>query len=185
MGLQTFLQNHFPHRWLNPKKTGNIRLLGGIGQTLDYYYNFTKSLLNEMRINTAVDTIPLLESEFGVSSDPALSIEARRGNILVRKQERGGPLTKDNLTQAIKKAYGIDISIQHDFNNYVMTIQIENTLGKPDCLEQMQAYIEEACRAHVGKVFKLRYLRVKEIHNALTINQLQATPISHFQGGVN
>jgi hypothetical protein len=183
-GFQLFLQSFFPRRWLNTKAPANIRLFGGLGRTLDVYFDFAKSLVKETRINTAIDTLPFRELEYGIKSDPSLSLEARRGNILARKRESGGAITKDELISTIKAAYGIDVSIENNLSECTMTIHVD-TLGPPDCLAQMQAYIESSCRAHVGKVFEFKYLRINEINQVMNINQLQATPINHFQGGVN
>jgi hypothetical protein len=156
MSFSDFLKSFFPHRWLEKDKPGNLRLFTGLDTTLDLFEAMVNKVKQESRILTAFDSIPIREAEYGIPINPLLSIESRRGNILARKQERSGPITKDDLIQAIKSAYGIDISIEHDYNNYIMYIQIENTLGIPDCLEQMQAYIESVCRAHIEKKFKIK-----------------------------
>ncbi|OXM84614.1 putative phage tail protein [Paenibacillus rigui] len=181
MGLSSFLQGFFPHRWLNKKGTGNIRLFNGLGTTLDWANSFVILVRNESRVLTAVDTIPLREKELGITSDPSVQIDVRRSGIIARMREQSRPMTAEDLATALQ-SYGIVVSIQHDYANYKMFIKILNVNGVPEGYPQIQAFIREVVRAHVEVIFQFRYLTIAETES-MTISQIEATTLDRFAGG--
>jgi hypothetical protein len=166
MGFKEFLLAIFPRRWLNPNAPGVIRLLGGLGASLDEYDSLVKQVKHEIRVSTAVETIPAREVEYGLPVDPSLPIETRRANIIARKRERGGPVTKDDLVNMLR-AYGLEVTILNDYNHAVMKIHVESPPGEPPGFRQIQAFVENVCRAHVGKEWELSYLTWDKLDNYL------------------
>lgn len=152
MAFKDFLFSFFPHRWLNPKAPGVIRLLGGIGATLDEIFDLAKQVQNEMRIATAVATIPDRETEFGIPVDPIIPIEIRRASLIAREREKGGSITSLDIIAALG-VYGVNVTIQNNPNIYEMLIRMDPESVDVPGFTQMNVYLERARRAHVGKVW--------------------------------
>lgn len=156
MGFKDFLLSFFPHRWLDPKSAGNIRLFGGLGLVLDQYDALVSQVKQEMRVSTAVDSIPFREAEYGLPVNPSLPLGVRRSNIMAKMRERGGPITKPDLLNALD-AYGIKATLENDYENSVMWIRIDPDYTDVSDFGQIAAFVERVTRAHVGKVWAIPF----------------------------
>jgi hypothetical protein len=153
LGFKDFLLTVFPHRWLDLKAPGVIRLFGGIGAIFDELDNLVKQVQSESRVATAVHTIPDREAEYGILIKPALSIEVRRANLLARERDKGGPITKDELINVLK-AYNVEFNVQNVFNKQGMYLSTKSDVPN-NVLGQMMTFVESVTRAHVGKLWML------------------------------
>lgn len=156
MGFREFLLSFFPHRWLDLKGTGNTRLFGGLGMVLDDLDAKVTSIKAESIVRTAVESIPVREVEYGLPINPALPLEVRRSNIIAKKRERGGPITKPDLLNALR-AYGIEATIENDYSHSVMWIRINPDYTDVSDFSQITAFVERVTRAHVGKVWAIPF----------------------------
>lgn len=181
MGFKDFILVIFPHRWLDLKGPGNIRLFGGLGAALDEIDALIKQVRQEMRVSTAIESIPTRESEYGLPIDSSQTLSTRRATILNKMKERRGPISKDELIKALR-TYGIEVTIQNVHNQHVMKIRIVSTHGEPEGFAQIQAFVENTCRAHVGKEWEFTYTNYGELKiYGLTYGQLKALGLTYGQ----
>jgi hypothetical protein len=166
-----FLKGIFPLRLLKSDSSSNDRLLGGLGTTLDSMDALLKAVKNETKVSMAVDTIPIRELELGIPIDPSVPIEVRRASIIARMREQSRPITKPDLIIAVR-AFGIILDIQNDRSNSVMQLVVLSPEGIPAGIDQLEVFIEELCRAHVGKTWAFNYSEaVSEVSGWLEATQ--------------
>jgi len=168
LGFKLFLLSFFPHRWLDLKGQGNQRLFGGLGTVLDKYDALVNQVKQEMRVSTAVETIPIRETEYGIPINPAVSLDVRRANIIAIMREPGGPMTKSDLINALR-SYGIEVTIENIFNLSEMWIRTNPSYTDVFGFDQITAFVERVTRAHVGKVWVMPFLATNPKEIELTI----------------
>ncbi|MCP1306477.1 putative phage tail protein [Paenibacillus tyrfis] len=162
MNFSSFLMSFFPHRWLNPKLHGNKKMFEGLGKTLDQMNDLLQQVKNESRVLTAVDTISLREDEYGIPSDPSIPLDIRRSSIIARMREQARPITKDDLLNALR-SYGLEAEITNIPGQSLMKIKIVSPYGEPSGFQQIQEFVEEVTRAHVGKEWEFSHVRHYEL----------------------
>ncbi|AFS78514.1 hypothetical protein DUF2313 [Gottschalkia acidurici 9a] len=150
MAFKDFLLSFFPHRSIDPDHPNNIRFFGKLSNVFNYIEKLVIQVKKESDISTATYSISAREEEAGIVSDTSLSIELRRANILAHKRKSDGSITKEELINALR-AFGIEVSITNVSTQHLMKLNILKPYGVPDNLEHIQAFVEEVCRAHVGK----------------------------------
>lgn len=174
MGFKEFLIAIFPHRWIDTKAPGNTKLFSGLGAILDQVDGLVNQARQEMRVSTAVETIPTREVEYGLPIDPSQTLATRRANLINKMREKGGAVNKDDLIKMLR-TYGIEATIQNIHELYVMKIRIVSTKGEPENFAQIQAFVEGVTRAHVGKEWEFTYTTYGELLGwGLTYGQLKA-----------
>ncbi|MBU7314043.1 putative phage tail protein [Paenibacillus oleatilyticus] len=174
MNFSSFLMSFFPHRWLNPKHPGNKKLFEGLGKTLDQMNNLLQQVKNESRVLTAVDTIPLREDEYGIPSDPSIPLDIRRSSIIARMREQARPITKEDLLNALR-SYGLEAEITTIPGQSIMKIRIISPYGEPPGFKQIQEFVEEVTRAHVGKEWIFSYTTWGEVKRTTWADVKQGT----------
>ncbi|MGF9912748.1 putative phage tail protein [Paenibacillus ehimensis] len=162
MNFSSLLARFFPHRWLNPKLSGNQKLFEGLGKTLDQMNALLQQVKNESRVLTAIDTIPLREDEYGIPSDPSIPLDIRRSSIIARMREQARPITKDDLLNALR-SYGLEAEITTIPGQSIMKIRIISPYGEPPGFQQIQEFVEEVTRAHVGKEWQYSYVTHQDL----------------------
>ncbi|MNP69599.1 hypothetical protein D3C76_1657190 [compost metagenome] len=56
-------------------------------------------------------------------------------------------------------------------------------MGIPPNLDDLKAAIEEIKPAHMAVEFEFNYMLIRAIDGVLTLNELEALPLSKFAGG--
>lgn len=71
---------------------------------------------------------------------------------------------------------------ENTFNGLKIILQFVGQNGIPDDLETLLEVVEEIKPAHLPLETRFKYLLVKDIHNVMTINELNNTFINNFAG---
>lgn len=166
MDFFDFLFTYIPHRWLDRTKPGVVRLFGGLAKILEWLDSYRGIVIDNSSTRTATELLPDLESEFGLTVNPAnIGIIARRQKIISKKREHGGVVQEDDLLSLLA-AYGLKGTLERP-EHCVLIVNIPAG-RKPDRLfENVGELLESNIRAHVG--YTMSY-NAEISHNVFTGN---------------
>lgn len=153
------------------------------GQEGDVFRGYTDSLIYQFFIPLATWGLRFWESELGEPTDLTKTYQERRA-ILIAKL-RGAATATREMIERVAQAYErgqIEVIKEADPPG-TFTVRFIDTLGTPPQINELMAAIERIKPAHLQVIYAYRYLRIKEIHQVMTINQIQATKLSNFTPG--
>ncbi|MEC0171425.1 putative phage tail protein [Paenibacillus graminis] len=158
------------------------KLLEGEGPEFDLLPARIEELLQQAYPGYATWALSRYERELHIVVDAGKPTDQRR-SVIVSKM-RGFGKGSGDLLKNVAEAYDggtIDVSVLPA--EYRIVITFVDTVGIPINLDDLKAALEEIKPAHMALSYAFRYLLIKEIHNVMTINQLQTMKLSKFAGG--
>lgn len=136
-------------------------------------------VLEQYFVDTATWGLELWEDELGLTSTPDKPDSERRS--VIKSKLRGVGSVTVQLMKTVAEAYdqgAIDVTQQPAL--YQFTVKFVDTIGAPPNLDDLKAAIEEIKPAHLQVVYEYKYLLINQIHQTMTINELQARKLSDF-----
>jgi hypothetical protein len=155
--------------------------LDGVGTELDKLSESLHETLDQFFVQTATWGLVHWENELGIYSDPSKPIPQRRA--VVESKLRGSGSFSGRLVQNVAEAYyvgNVDVTFQPA--EWSFTIYFADTIGVPPNLDDIKAMIEEIKPAHLIAEYSFNYLRIGDIHDVLTLAQMEAEPLGNFDG---
>jgi hypothetical protein len=155
--------------------------LDGVGMELDKLSEALHETLDQFFVQTATWGLVHWENELGIYSDPSKPISQRRA--VVESKLRGSGSFSGRLVQNVAEAYyvgNVDVTFQPA--EWSFTIYFKDTIGVPPNLDDIKAMIEEIKPAHLIAEYSFNYLRLSDIHEVMTLEQMQAQPLGNFDG---
>lgn len=149
------LFSFFPHRWLDRRLDGTKKLFDGLSGVFGYAQGFSDKLDENSIVMTALEAIPDYEREYGIKTEPNLTIEQRRNQILAKKRMMDSP-TKIADVQRIANAFNLDVYVMNYFSEYAQTVFLEFKSGylyDAVTIELCKKMLEEAKRAHIASEY--------------------------------
>lgn len=144
-------------------------LYQAIGTILDKMDEWTGSLQDQVLPQTATWSIPYWEQQYGITSDPRLSTEQRRINILQRCRNKGqiNPKRMEDILTTIS-GYATEITENVAKNTFLITIN-----GYIADLTQVKEAIREMKPAHLIYQIAMAELTVleHETHGAILVTE--------------
>lgn len=153
----------------------------GVGMELDKLSEALHETLDQFFVQTATWGLVHWENELGIYSDPSKPIPQRRA--VVESKLRGSGSFSGRLVQNVAEAYyvgNVDVTFQPA--EWSFTIYFKDTIGVPPNLDDIKAMIEEIKPAHLIAEYSFNYLRIADIHDVLTLAQMEAEPLGNFDG---
>lgn len=146
--------------------------INSIGDLLD-------EINNQYFFDTAEDWgLKLYENELGITSGK--TIDGRRA-VVEAKWKSGGKVDIEQLQAVADSWKNGDIEVT--FVDGKIHIQFIGEYGVPDDLEALYNAMDEVKPAHLAIVYVFKYLLIKDIHEVMTLTQVQSTTLSKFAGG--
>jgi len=97
---------------------------------------------------------------------------------------RGFGKVSGDMIKNVAQAYdGGTVDVAVSPSEYKIIITFIDTLGVPVNLDDLKQALEDIKPAHMTLSYTFRYLLIKEVHNVMTISQLQQTQLNKFAGG--
>lgn len=155
--------------------------LDGVGTELDRLNEALHEMLDQFFVKTATWGLVHWENELGIYSDPSKPISQRRA--VVESKLRGSGSFSGRLVQNVAEAYyvgNLDVTFQPA--EWSFTIYFKDSIGAPPNLDDIKAMIEEIKPAHLIAEYSFNYLRLSDIHEVMTLEQMQAEPLGNFDG---
>lgn len=152
------------------------------GTELDQLFAALDETLQQFFVRTATWGLDRWESELGIKTDLSKPLDQRRA--VVESKLRGSGKFSGRLVKSVAEAYDsgtVDVSFQPA--DWSFTVKFVDTLGIPPNLNDLRAVIDEIKPAHLAVVYEFSYLLIREIHNVLTLNEIEQIPLNKFAGG--
>ncbi|MGF9909495.1 putative phage tail protein [Brevibacillus porteri] len=189
MGFKEFLLNFIPHRWLDKKAVGTIRLFQALGKALDYVMSLVDMVKEESRVKTALNSLGTREVEYGLPVDQSLDIETRRKRILAKKREQGGPVNTDEFEASLGLLTGTIATVVPFHSDYSMQIKLEGNQSAFIDFKLTEEYITNNKLAHIAHTYNLEqekgYLEYSKRKEPLDYYSDPRMCGSFFAGGEN
>jgi hypothetical protein len=149
------------------------------GKKFDKLQEDLTDLLNQRFVSTATWDLENLEEEFGIVPPAGQPIEQRRS--VVRSKMRGYGKFTGQLLKSVAEAYDngtIDVSFNPSASTF--TVRFVSTLGAPPNIGDLKRAIDEIIPSHLVIAYQYKYLLINQIHQVMTINELQTRKLSDF-----
>ncbi len=166
MDFFDFLFTYIPHRWLDRTKPGVMRLFGGLAKILEWMDSYRGIVVDNSSTRTAAELLPDLESEFGLTVNPANDIDTRRQKIIAKKRERGGAVQEPDLLSMLA-AYNITATLERP-ENCVLIVNMP--MGNGYSYENVDAVLDGNVRAHVSYIMQYSMSLTPVIFNGMFLS---------------
>lgn len=161
--------------------TENVRaVLDTQGKEFDALKTLLQYIIDQLFVTSASGWgLDWWEQELGLPTVAGKPDSERRSRILSKL--RGMGTVTVNLMEVIAEAYDNgDIELIDHPEDYYFIIKFISHLGVPPNLADVMEALEEAKPAHLEVVYEYKYLLIKDIHEVMTINEIQTHPLTDF-----
>ena len=139
-------------------------------------------VLEQFDVDTATWGLVYWERICGISTDESKPVEQRRS--VVKSKLRGiGTVTVALIKNVAESWYNGEVEVTELPSLYTVKIKFVSKLGVPSNLTDIQNALREILPAHLAINFEFSYLLIKDVHNVMTLSQLEATTLDKFAGG--
>ncbi|MCL6615562.1 MAG: YmfQ family protein, partial [Anoxybacillus ayderensis] len=94
-----------------------------------------------------------------------------------------GTVTVALIKNVAESWYNGEVEVTEQPSLYTVKIKFVSKLGVPSNLADIQNALREIIPAHLAINFEFSYLLIKDVHNVMTLSQLEATTLDKFAGG--
>lgn len=159
------------HAILSAKQAELERLNSDIDDVLDQFF-----------VDTATWGLDDWERVVGVVTDDRKPINERRA-IIVAKLRGSGVSSVELIKNVAESWYGGETDVREENAEYKVVVKFVSTNGVPTNLGDVETALREIVPAHLDLSFEFSYLLIREVHDTLTINELNEIPMNQFAGG--
>jgi Uncharacterised protein conserved in bacteria (DUF2313) len=139
-------------------------------------------VLAQFFVDTATWGLANWERICGIPVDESKPIDQRRS--VIKSKLRGiGTVTVDLIKNVAEAYYNGEVEVTEQPSLYTVKIKFVSKLGVPPNLADIQNALREIIPAHLAIDFEFSYLLIRDVHNVMTLSQLQATTLDKFAGG--
>lgn len=117
------------------------------------------------------------ESLLGLTTDPAIPLADRRAAVQAAWNRGQRPSLE--AIQGICDAWE-EGGILASYADGVLTLSFQSSIGVPDNLAALKQAIEATVPAHLVVFYDFRYLLIREVHEVMTLAEMDAEPLNHF-----
>lgn len=158
-----------------------INFFDAISSELSRLDSLNSELKADFFFNTmSEEACRFFEKFLNVAVKSSATLEERRTNIKAKWRGKGKNCVA--LLQQVCDSWKNGETVV-DFRNGKIKIQFVGEYGTPSDLVSLQNALEEVKPAHLAYVFLYRYLLIREIHNVMTLDELQSHTIDEFAFG--
>lgn len=146
---------------------------------IDRLSNNIADLEKQLNIDTATWALSIYEKDLGIESNLTKSLEERRS--VIKSKWRGTGKVDRTLIKLVVDAFtngGVDVS----FDGRII-VTFNDIKGIPPNLEDAQVAVENICPAHLAVIYQFAYMLIKEIHEVMTLAEMEQIPLHKFAGG--
>jgi hypothetical protein len=127
-------------------------------------------------IDTATWGLEVYEKELGIKADINKPNEERR-SVIKSKWRGTGKVDKDLIKRVVDAYTNGEVEVGFDGNIIVTFVGI---LGTPPNIEDAKNAVRDIAPAHLQIIYKYMYLLIQDIHEAMTLEQLESTTLDKF-----
>ncbi|MED0758677.1 DUF2313 domain-containing protein [Aneurinibacillus thermoaerophilus] len=131
---------------------------------------------------TATWGIANWEKIFGIPIDENKPLQERR-ELVIAKMRFSETVTVATIKNVASAWLGGEVDVEEDYQNFAIIVTFIGKIGVPKNLDDIKKTLRELIPAHLGITYKFRYLLIREIHNVLTLNEMETLTLDKFAGG--
>ena len=136
--------------------------------------------LQQLDIATATWALPLWEARYGIENTDAADIDTRRSIVLAKI--RGSGTVTAELVQAVADTWK-NGAVQVGENAEGISLTFVDQYGIPDDINTLIKAVRATIPAGLLIEYCFRYLLIRDVHDTMTLSQLETTPLDYFAGG--
>lgn len=174
------LTKHYPDRLLSSPEFFEFQeALGAVVHRLrsDLY-----SFGDQLSAGTATWGLCAWERALGIPVDVSKSDTERR-SLIMSKLRGVGTVTADMIANIAQSFVEGEVTVREVPERASIVVKFVGELGIPSGIELVKAAIDEIKPAHLAVEYEYSYLLIRDVHHAMTINELNSTPLYKFAGG--
>ncbi|KFZ41891.1 DUF2313 domain-containing protein [Anoxybacillus flavithermus] len=157
-------------------------LIGTENEEVEQLSATIDEVLEQFYVDTATWGLSHWERICGIPVDESKPIEQRRS--VIKSKLRGiGTVTVALIKNVAESWYNGEVEVTEQPSLYTVKIKFVSKLGVPPNLADIQNALREIIPAHLAIDFEFSYLLIKDVHNVMTLSQLEATTLDKFAGG--
>ncbi|GGJ68313.1 hypothetical protein GCM10008982_17060 [Anoxybacillus voinovskiensis] len=157
-------------------------LIGTENEEVEQLSATIDEVLEQFYVDTATWGLANWERICGIPVDESKPIEQRRS--VIKSKLRGiGTVTVALIKNVAESWYNGEVEVTEQPSLYTVKIKFVSKLGVPPNLADIQNALREIIPAHLAIDFEFSYLLIKDVHNVMTLSQLEATTLDKFAGG--
>lgn len=154
-------------------------LMNAEGPEFDLLGERVEELLNQAYPEYATWALERYENGLQIVVDAGKPIDQRR-SVIISKMRGYGKVSGDMIKNVAQAYDGGTVDVAVVPAEYRIIITFVDTLGIPANLDDLKQALEDLKPAHMALEYKYRYLLIREIHNVMTINQIQQRKLTDF-----
>lgn len=135
-----------------------------------------EDLIKQLFIDTATWALDIYEKELKLPTDLSKPLEERRG--IIRSKWRGTGKVDKYLIKRVVDAYTngqVDVTFNGKIN-----IKFNGVYGIPTNLNDVYRSLGDIIPAHLDLVYEFMYLYIKDIHEAVTLENIENITLDKF-----
>jgi hypothetical protein len=143
-----------------------------------------KDVFLQFNPETATWGISNWEKIFDLPIDENKPLQERR-ELVLGKMRFNEIVTIAKIKSVASAWLGGEVDVVSNHEQFTYEITFIGKIGVPKNLDDIKNTLRELIPANLGITYHFRYLLIKEIHNVLTLNEMNALTLDKFAGGVN
>ncbi len=147
---------------------------------LDILKDHIKDACNQLLLDSATTGLDIWEQDTGTIKQIGASDEDRRAKIISKL--RGTGKIDEELIKMVADSW-TNGNVEVSFDSKIR-IKFNSFYGVPSNMDAVKEAIEKIIPTHLGIQYDLKHLLVKDVHDNMTIDELQITKLNQFAGGV-
>ena len=167
-----------PDYYYDDPNTGAI--LNALDRTGERFLAAVEDHLQQMDINPATWALPRWEARPGITPGAGAEYEARRGTIMARMRGSGAATPELVRTVADSWKNGA-VAVSETAFSVILTFV--GAFGIPEDINGLVRAVRAVIPADMLIEYAFRYLLIRDVHNTMTLAQLEETPLDYFAGG--
>ena len=167
-----------PAYYYDDPNTGAI--LTALDRAGDRFLAAVEDHLQQLDVATATWALPLWEGRYEIVPAVTTDYDGRRSTVMARM--RGAGTATPELVQAVADAWE-NGAIEVKETAYSVILTFVNIFGIPKDIDTLIRAIRAVIPADMLIEYDFRYLLISDIHDTMTLAQLEAVPLDYFAGG--
>lgn len=150
------------------------------GEQIDIFYANIADIQKQLLIDTATWGLIFYEKELKIKTDLNKPVDDRRA--VIKSKLRGSGKVDHIQIKIVADAYtNGDVFVS--FNGHIV-VKFTSLYGIPPNLDDVKNALEDVKPAHLAIDYEFRYLLIRDIHNVMTMAEMEQTLLNRFAGGV-
>ncbi len=167
-----------PAYYYDDPNTGAI--LTALDRAGDRFLAAVDDYLQQLDVATATWALPLWEARYGIVPAASDNDADRRSAIMAKMRGRG--TTTPELVQAVADAWE-NGAVKVDETPYAVILTFVSALGIPKNISELIRAVRAVIPADMLIEYDFRYLLISDVHDTMTLAELETMPLDYFAGG--